>query len=215
MAILTPLDPTPCCQVDGYDFVALAAGREERGLDISIQVSNGDISWADRVLVAERAPRTTAAGAIAGCTKLSPARADFGLLQLLPKVEARLREHGPAPEWTTPTAVVGAGTPPFPVDCLPPWLRAMVTATAEALQVPVDLPAMLSLALLGTALAKKVDVRVRQGYYVPLNAYVMVGMESGERKSPAYRAMLAPLVACERERMTTAKRENEQRAVTK
>jgi hypothetical protein len=215
MTVLTPLDPSPYCQVDGYDFVALAAGRGERGLDISVQVSNGDISWADRVRVAEREPRTQAAGDIAGCTKLTPARADFGLLQLLPKVEARLRESGPAADWATPTPVAAAGTPAFPIGCLPPWLRAMATATAEALQVPVDLPAMLSLAILGTALAKKVDVRVRQGYYVPLNAYVMLGMESGERKSPAYRAMLAPLVAYERERMASVKKENEQRLATK
>src|SRR5207249_3816 len=43
--------------------------------------------------------------------------------------------------------------PAFPVDCLPSWLAAWVTAEASATQTPPDLAAMLTLAAAGAALA--------------------------------------------------------------
>lgn len=217
MAVLTPLVPVITIREGAYEFHALAAGRTDHGLDVSITVSNGRdrIEWASIVGLSDEAKRLDGAHQLAQSTKCHAASGNRAFLELLPLVEIQHRETAEPSEWpedaTTPTAAL----PAFPLHCFAPWLRDMVQATAEALQVPADLPAMLALSILGTALAKKVDVEVRQGYYVPVNCYAMVGMESGERKSPTYRAMLKPLVEYERQLILAAKKENEGRAATK
>lgn len=85
--------------------------------------------------------------------------------------------------------------PAFPTQALPFWLRAWVEAHAEALQVPRELPALLSLATISTALARLFEVKVRQGWIEPLNIYALVALPSGTRKSVVFEAATAPLVA--------------------
>lgn len=93
-----------------------------------------------------------------------------------------------------------AGLPAFPVDALPDPLRCQVASVAEALQVPADLPGMLGLAVLSTAGQRVAIVEPRSGWREPLGTFVVVALPSGERKSPALTAMVAPLRAYERER---------------
>jgi len=81
-----------------------------------------------------------------------------------------------------------ANVPVFPVDTLPPWLRDWVIALATALQCPVDLPAMLGLAVLALCAAKRYQAHVIQGWDEPLNLYVAVALKPGESKSPAFAA---------------------------
>ena len=179
-------------------------------------VLNGDMRWADTFCVSTEAGRAGALSSIAASTTLPPKVINGALLEFVTIGEDALRKAIVPHAWTTPVPLeTGTALPSFPIACLPLWLRAMSEELAEALQVPVDLPAMLSLAVLSTALAKKVTVCIRQGYYVPLNSYVMIGMESGERKSPTYRAMLAPLVKYERELIAAAKSDNEARDMAK
>ena len=86
-----------------------------------------------------------------------------------------------------------ATVPVFPVDTLPPWLRDWVTALATALQCPVDLPAMLGLAVLALCAAKRYQAHVIQGWDEPLNLYVAVALKPGESKSPAFAAAIRPV----------------------
>ncbi len=86
-----------------------------------------------------------------------------------------------------------ADKPVFPVDTLPPWLRDWVTALATALQCPVDLPAMLGLAVLALCAAKRYKAYVIQGWDEPLNLYVAVALKPGESKSPAFAAAIRPV----------------------
>ena len=95
--------------------------------------------------------------------------------------------------------------PPFPVDVLPEWLQQYVLALADATQTPVDLPAMLSLAVLATTAARKVKVEVRPGWYEPVNLYIAVAMPSGSRKSPVFARVTAPLMAWERQALDWAR----------
>lgn len=108
------------------------------------------------------------------------------------------------PDWPDPLPIGPVAHPPvFPVDTLPPWLRDWVTALATALQCPVDLPAMLGLAVLALCGAKKYQVHVAQGWDEPLNLYVAVSLKPGESKSPAFAAAMRPVsrfVAEERKR---------------
>jgi len=108
------------------------------------------------------------------------------------------------PPWGDPIPI-GRTTqlPAFPVEVLPAWLREWTVALAEALQCPVDLPAMLALAVVSLASAKKFAVQVRHDWIEPVNLYVVIALNSGESKSPAFRAATRPVqdyVAAERNR---------------
>ena len=83
--------------------------------------------------------------------------------------------------------------PAFPVDALPPVLRDWVDALATSMQVPPDLPALLSLSALGLAVSNRYAVRCRPGWVEPLNLYTACLLASGTRKSPTFRAVIAPL----------------------
>jgi hypothetical protein len=87
--------------------------------------------------------------------------------------------------------------PAFPADVLPGWLGDWAQAEAEATQTPLDLPAFLSLAVSGAAVARKFEVRVRDGWPEPLNLFVVVSLPPGERKSSVFRHALAPVFAQE------------------
>ncbi len=99
-----------------------------------------------------------------------------------------------SPTWDEPLPIgPKADVPAFPVEVLPAWLRDWVTALADALQCPVDLPAMLALAVLSLCCAKKYVVRVRPDWEEPINLYVAVALKPGESKSPAFAAATRPI----------------------
>jgi len=103
-------------------------------------------------------------------------------------------EEREASVWADPIPIGStANVPTFPVETLPDWLRDWVTALADALQCPVDLPAMLALAVLSLCTAKKYFVSVRSDWPEPLNLYVAVALKSGESKSPAFTVATRPV----------------------
>lgn len=89
--------------------------------------------------------------------------------------------------------------PSFPVDALPPVLRDFVAAASESYQVPADLPAMLLLAAIATCCQKRIRVVIYGDHKEPLNLWVVVVLESGERKSAIMRIVLEPIREYERE----------------
>jgi len=92
-----------------------------------------------------------------------------------------------------------ADLPTFPIDALPPVIGRFVRALADELEVPADLPAVLSLSVLASALTGKFKVKVRRGWHEPLNLYTVVALEPGELKSPTFRRIFAPLYQHDRE----------------
>lgn len=91
--------------------------------------------------------------------------------------------------------------PTFPTDLLPvPWLRNMVYAVAQATETPVELPLMLSLAVVATAVQKKFVAEPTPGYCEPLNIWTAVLLDSGLRKSAVHKEITAVLLAFERDR---------------
>jgi hypothetical protein len=88
--------------------------------------------------------------------------------------------------------------PPFPVDALPDVIRQWVEAEAHFTQTPADLAAMLSLAVLAAVCAKGLEVEAMPGWREPVNLYVVVALDSGERKSAVFRDAVAPVEAYER-----------------
>ena len=91
--------------------------------------------------------------------------------------------------------------PAFPVDALPDWLRCFVEALARATQTPIDLPAMLGLAAVAAASARKCCVVIKPGWIEPLNLFVVVSLPSGNRKSAVFSRIIEPIEEAE-ERLT-------------
>lgn len=87
--------------------------------------------------------------------------------------------------------------PPFPLDVLPGWAADMVAAASEFLQTPPDLAGCLVLAALSTAAGGRAVVEVRPGWREPVNLYVVVALPPGERKSPAFKLLTAPILEAE------------------
>lgn len=111
----------------------------------------------------------------------------------------------PREEWPEPQPLsVDGPVPPFPrASAFPPslaWLRDYVGALATAYQVPVDLPAMLVLAVAAVAVARKLEVEPCAGWREPLALWVLVLLRSGERKSAVFAALIAVIYEWQRER---------------
>jgi replicative DNA helicase len=117
------------------------------------------------------------------------------------RVNPRPRSGAPTPAstyWEAPVPFHQFDLPPFPTEALPDWLQNFVQAVATATQTPIDLAAMLALAVVAASCAKKVAVCLKPGYVEPANIFVVVAMEPGTRKTSVFRIVLQPLDEYER-----------------
>ncbi len=112
--------------------------------------------------------------------------------------------NGPDDPWPEPASVDRASLPAFPVLVLPEPLRAWVSATAEACQVPSDLPGLLAMAACAGAVARRVEVVAGRGWVEPINLYVACLLEPANRKSAVFSAAFRPLREIERDLMEMA-----------
>lgn len=97
------------------------------------------------------------------------------------------------PKWSAPIPFDEAKLPPFPVDALPAPLCDWVKAVAENTETPVDMAAVCALAALSCAVQGKFKIFPKGGYGEPLNLYILIIANSGERKSPIVRLMTRPI----------------------
>jgi replicative DNA helicase len=111
------------------------------------------------------------------------------------------------PAWGPPLEFHQQPVPAFPVDALPSWLGDYVGAVATATQVPADLPGMLALAALATCCAKRFIVRREEGgsHFEPVNLFIVVALDPGNRKSSTFSLMTAPIEEYERETIEAVK----------
>jgi hypothetical protein len=108
------------------------------------------------------------------------------------------------------------GLPGFPTHVLPRVLREWVEAESHATQTPADLAGLLALAVCSATIARRVEVEPRSGWREPVNLFVSVVLESGNRKSAVFadaRRPLAELEAglIEAERPAVARKQSERR----
>ena len=102
-------------------------------------------------------------------------------------------------EWEAPVPFETFRLPTFRTDVFTGWLRRFVEGEAVATQTPPDLAAMLVLATLAVACAKKVAVLVRAGWIEPVNIFVAVALPPGSRKSSVFSDVEEPVRTFERE----------------
>ena len=95
--------------------------------------------------------------------------------------------------WEPPKPLNSHKLPPYPIEVLPGWLRDYCQALATATQTPPDVAAQLALAVIGSGMAKKFAVRMREGWLEQVVLYVLVVLNSGERKSAVFSQIIEPL----------------------
>ena len=96
--------------------------------------------------------------------------------------------------------------PDFPTASLPEPLRSWVQSESIATQTPPDLAGLLALAVCSATLAKRFDVEIESSNWrEPLNLFVAVLMEPGNRKSAVFADATKPLRELETELMETGK----------
>jgi hypothetical protein len=86
----------------------------------------------------------------------------------------------------------------------------MCLAVAEKMQVPLELPCTVALGVLAACCQKKTVVRVDADYIEPLNLYTLAIAQSGERKSPVFRILTAPVYDAQDEYSITHRDEIDQ-----
>jgi replicative DNA helicase len=101
-------------------------------------------------------------------------------------------------EWSEPLPLDRLPVPPFPLEVLPPVLADFVADVAGVTQTPLDLVGVSVMTVIGACAARRVDVAIGCTHIEPLNLYSMIAAESGERKGPALRPVLAPVYELER-----------------
>jgi hypothetical protein len=109
--------------------------------------------------------------------------------------------------------------PEFPVNALPEWLRLYVCSLSEQTQTPIDLPGVLSLAVLALCVAKKARIQARAGWSEPLNLYTVTVLPPASRKSAVFSDLLSPIneweqAECERMRPIIAVMDAERKMMT-
>jgi len=95
--------------------------------------------------------------------------------------------------------------PAFPTHVLPGTLRRWVKAESHATQTPPDLAAMLGLSVCSAAIARRVVVEPRPGWFEPTNLFTTVLLEPGNRKSAVFGDAMKPLRELEAELIEAAR----------
>ena len=97
------------------------------------------------------------------------------------------------PDPEPPRDIYSANLPPFPMKCLPPWLQDAVGEISNTTQTPACLAAFCSLGLASLAFRGWFEIRGWPGFREPVSLFLLAAMESGERKSPVFKSIFAPL----------------------
>ena len=117
---------------------------------------------------------------------------------------------GTAQAWGPILPFVQADLPPFPLDIFPTWLQEFCAAVTETMQTPTDLAGMLALSILSTACGGRIGVRAWDGWDEPTNVYTVTSLPPASRKSPVFRAMMAPLIKFEKDQTEKSEKDVEE-----
>ncbi len=108
-------------------------------------------------------------------------------------------------EWPEIESFDKLDLPRFPTHALPDPLRPWVQAESHATQTPADLAGLLALAVCSACIARRVVVQPRSGWREPVNLFVAVLLEPGNRKSAVFADALKPLRELEAEMIEAAR----------
>lgn len=134
----------------------------------------------------------TLAEQVSGKLEALTLSADILTEEQIPAAEAKPDEKG-TDEWEPPVPFTDYKLPEFPVDALPPVIRAYAVSAAESVQVPVDMCASACLAVLALAVQGKYRIMGKPDWTEPLNLYVLCIAKPSERKSSIISKVTKPV----------------------
>jgi len=102
-----------------------------------------------------------------------------------------------AVSWPEPVPFDGLSLPTLDTSRFSPILRSFIEATAESLQVPVELVFANAIGVGAACLQGKAHVRIHEDYAESLNLYLLAALLPAERKSPTVERCKIPLVEWE------------------
>lgn len=108
-------------------------------------------------------------------------------------------------EWPEVQPFENRNLPDFPSHVLPDVLQRWVDAESHATQTPADLAGLLVLAVCSATVARRVEAEPRLGWREPVNLFVAVLLEPGNRKSAVFADATRPLREREAELIDAAK----------
>ncbi|WP_197533547.1 YfjI family protein [Symmachiella dynata] len=123
----------------------------------------------------------------------------------LDKIVKATPKWAPPAAWPKLAAFGKSSQPEFPTHALPGPLRNWVEAESHATQTPPDLAALLALAVCSSTIARRVEVEPRPGWPEPVNLFVAVLLEPGNRKSAVFTDATKPLRELEIENIESAR----------
>ncbi len=106
--------------------------------------------------------------------------------------------NGQRIEWEDPVLLDDFSLPVM--EALPGIIGEFSQAVSAATETPLELAQGLALAAVATACQGKVEVQVKKGYSEPVNVWVNVALESGNRKSSVHSEVTHPLLTWEAEK---------------
>ena len=115
--------------------------------------------------------------------------------------------EGSSQDWQEPIPFTTPAPDPIRPQWLPAWLGAMVHAIAQNTETPIDLGALIGIAVVSSSIAGKAAISAEPGYWEPLNIFTCPAMESGNRKTAVFNSLLAPVLEYERQRIEEAEPE--------
>jgi hypothetical protein len=101
-------------------------------------------------------------------------------------------------EWPALISLDAPDLPRLTGNELPGWAGAFAVALAKSTETPLELTVAMVLATCATATARRYKVRIREGYYEPMNLWLAAALPPGNRKSSVQSAAAAPLLSWER-----------------
>jgi hypothetical protein len=105
-----------------------------------------------------------------------------------------------ADEWSMPGSLESVSLPEFPAGVFPAKVEAFICGLAEATETPRALAASVALGGLSAAARNLYQILVRPGYAEQTNLWIVPFMPSGNRKSPVFAEVIAPLLDWEHKR---------------
>lgn len=102
--------------------------------------------------------------------------------------------------WETPVTLEDFLLPVFKSDLLPAPLSSFAEELARFSETPIELAAMIALGTISATTARAFEIEVKPGYREPINIWVCVALDSGNRKSSVVSECTAPISAWEARR---------------
>lgn len=96
-------------------------------------------------------------------------------------------------DWNPPLSLEGISLLPWPKDIFPKSVEEYIKELSRSTETPIELSAMITLAVVAVAAQKKYRIQIKPDYSEPVNIWSLVILPPASRKSRVYGEITQPL----------------------